>query len=450
MILFGKGRENDKLNLFALLGKELKKQNNQVKMLVFNLSEKYIYTKNNSNIIIVEKKITNEKSLKYTDEEIEDIILYEQKIKKIAKNKLIDIAKKYLKVLEKINENEKIEMCIMWNTSYLFDRALYRFCQKNKIKYFVLENGYFRPFTLSVDKKGANYESSIKEQFEKNKNKIKLDENQLKENLYLNTLEKNYIKRNYNFIIFYTLRIIDKCLYYKQNKFFDISETGLFSHLKKINSLKKIKIDKKELEAEYIFVPFQVENDSQIILNSNNIKKMKDLFEIISNSVEEINKKKNRNLKCIFKTHPVDKNINLDEILKLEKLFKNSKIITEGNTKELIKHSKLVITINSTVGIEALVLGKPVITLGDAFYNINNIATKCENLNKLDKCIILKLNEKINKYEINKFLYYLRFYYFKEINWRKPDQNSIKKLALDMIEYKMENKKNEKNFISNK
>ena len=43
--------------------------------------------------------------------------------------------------------------------------------------------------------------------------------------------------------------------------------------------------------------------------------------------------------------------------------------------KEVLKKAELVITLNSTVGIEALLYGKPVLTLGDAFYNIkgNNI-----------------------------------------------------------------------------
>ena len=36
---------------------------------------------------------------------------------------------------------------------------------------------------------------------------------------------------------------------------------------------------------------------------------------------------------------------------------------------ELIENSKCVITINSTVGMEAMIIGKPILILGDAIYS---------------------------------------------------------------------------------
>ena len=43
-------------------------------------------------------------------------------------------------------------------------------------------------------------------------------------------------------------------------------------------------------------------------------------------------------------------------------------IVTNSNTFELIQNARIVITINSTVGLEALILNKYVIFLGDTFY----------------------------------------------------------------------------------
>ena len=47
------------------------------------------------------------------------------------------------------------------------------------------------------------------------------------------------------------------------------------------------------------------------------------------------------------------------------------------NTQELIEKSAAVVTVNSTVGIEAMLHLKPVITLGDAFYAVPGLVRPC-------------------------------------------------------------------------
>lgn len=44
-------------------------------------------------------------------------------------------------------------------------------------------------------------------------------------------------------------------------------------------------------------------------------------------------------------------------------------VITNANTFNLIENAEYVITINSTVGLEAMICGKKVIILGDAIYS---------------------------------------------------------------------------------
>ena len=84
---------------------------------------------------------------------------------------------------------------------------------------------------------------------------------------------------------------------------------------------------------------------------------------------------------------------------------------SHANTRELIKRSRLVVTINSTVGIESLLYYKPVITLGNAFYNIEGLTFPCQNIKELDLLIEKSINKKINKNLIDKFLFYLKFMY---------------------------------------
>jgi capsular polysaccharide export protein len=48
-------------------------------------------------------------------------------------------------------------------------------------------------------------------------------------------------------------------------------------------------------------------------------------------------------------------------------------------TSDLIKRAELIITVNSTVGLEALVLGKKVLVLGDAHYDIDGVTLRAHS-----------------------------------------------------------------------
>lgn len=50
---------------------------------------------------------------------------------------------------------------------------------------------------------------------------------------------------------------------------------------------------------------------------------------------------------------------------------------------ELVRNAQLVLTITGTVGWEALLLGRPVITFGDVFYNVLDCVRKCKNVEDL-------------------------------------------------------------------
>jgi capsule polysaccharide modification protein KpsS len=160
---------------------------------------------------------------------------------------------------------------------------------------------------------------------------------------------------------------------------------------------------------------------------------MNELCTVVCDAVNKFSKKNSRDLQVAFKLHPADAHLELNEIYKTIKANKAAVFISKGDTKELIKSSQLVITINSTVGIEALMEIKPVVTLGHAFYNIDGIASHCDDFDKLDEVINNAINEGADKNLIEKFLYYLRFDYFKEIHWRNPDKKSLKRLASDIL-----------------
>ncbi len=97
------------------------------------------------------------------------------------------------------------------------------------------------------------------------------------------------------------------------------------------------------------------------------------------------------------------------------KKYPNIKIISHReNTFELIRNAVGVITLSSTVGWEGLILKKPVIVLGDVFYNDTGLTIKIESFSQLEKSIKDLINQKLqypkkdHDYKLAYYLYCLK------------------------------------------
>ncbi len=129
---------------------------------------------------------------------------------------------------------------------------------------------------------------------------------------------------------------------------------------------KKIHViyDSLNLQNEkFIFFPMQVAKDSQIILNSDI-----DLFEALDICA---NKAKKENLLLVVKLHPAENDVNvIREVLKLRRRL-HFKVV-DINTFLLIENAQKIITINSTVALESLIIGKQTEILGRSYYKFLN------------------------------------------------------------------------------
>lgn len=107
----------------------------------------------------------------------------------------------------------------------------------------------------------------------------------------------------------------------------------------------------------YYLFPMQVTADSQVLLNSNVT-----LLDAVKIAME---KSKERGVNLVIKPHPAE----LDNTIydKIQRLYPQA-IIMSGDMKVMIKNADKIITINSTVGLESILLGKQVEFLGKSFY----------------------------------------------------------------------------------
>lgn len=183
--------------------------------------------------------------------------------------------------------------------------------------------------------------------------------------------------------------------------------------------IRKLQGDNINLNREYIFIPLQVNYDSQIIKFSPWINSMQEFFELINNIADKFK------IDFIFKIHPSDRVTDYSNLLKRAK---NNVYFATNPTNELIKHSKAVITINSSVGIESLLFNKKVITLGKAFYNIDGIVKHANNEKELINILKNLENWQIDNKLIKNFLGYLYYEYLIPESWKNPTEKHFNKL----------------------
>lgn len=113
----------------------------------------------------------------------------------------------------------------------------------------------------------------------------------------------------------------------------------------------------------YIFLPFQVSEDTQLLLNSDISN-----VQALEIAAEEARAKGHA---LIAKIHPAENSV--AALRELEAHFARvpneiDLTLSTVSTTELIGESEGVVTINSTVGLESLIIGKPLKVLGRALF----------------------------------------------------------------------------------
>ena len=138
-------------------------------------------------------------------------------------------------------------------------------------------------------------------------------------------------------------------------------------HRRTSQRLSELKTEK----ARYFVFPLQLENDFQIIAYSP----FDSLEEAITQVIQSFARNADANTRLLIKVHPWDPYIkNWKKLIYrlATELGIESRIdyFDGGNLDDIIIGSLGMITVNSTTGIRALQLNSPVMTLGDAIYDV--------------------------------------------------------------------------------
>lgn len=125
-----------------------------------------------------------------------------------------------------------------------------------------------------------------------------------------------------------------------------------------------------ELPPRFIFIPFQDDRDTQVRLFSPWICSMHELFALAERITGETD------WVVVLKEHPSSR----EQYPELHQRCHSRLMFANGNsTQQLIESSALVVSINSTVGLESVLLNKPLLTLGQAFFNVEQVVMHADS-----------------------------------------------------------------------
>ncbi|WP_456386837.1 capsular polysaccharide export protein, LipB/KpsS family [Profundibacter sp.] len=145
--------------------------------------------------------------------------------------------------------------------------------------------------------------------------------------------------------------------------------------------------DIKSLE-DYVFYPMQVNNDE--------VMKLADLpqFEIIREAARMAHSLQQH---IVFKRHPLCTSPIITEIIK-EVIDSAYVHLSVGSVNALLERARAVMVTNSTVGLQALVLGKPVFSFGKSEYDhMTNRLTTSAGLKDVFQCTDAPQSEQVKR-----------------------------------------------------
>lgn len=130
----------------------------------------------------------------------------------------------------------------------------------------------------------------------------------------------------------------------------------------------------------YLFVPLQVPNDSQITLFGGWTRSVPGMIDALSTAATHLPE----GWHLRIKEHPSAK-ISLADELSKAVAQSGGRIVVDNatDTFDLVAQSTAVVTINSSVGLQAFFYDKPVVVLGEAFFALPGLAHRASNADEL-------------------------------------------------------------------
>jgi len=190
--------------------------------------------------------------------------------------------------------------------------------------------------------------------------------------------------------------------------------------------------DDKLLPERYMLFAMQVHNDSQVLLFSPRFHSMEQAVTYVAEELIEYNKRTGDSLRLVVKEHPSDSG--RIDYTALRQSLPDAYFLRTTPISKIIGNAQAVITINSTVGVEALLHLRPVITLGDAFYNVPGVVRHLNDKEDLAEVLVETVGRPVDRDLISRFLYSLRYEYLVPAPPKTTDRDTVSPAAQRILD----------------
>lgn len=126
------------------------------------------------------------------------------------------------------------------------------------------------------------------------------------------------------------------------------------------------------MNGPFLFVPLQVRGDTQIYALGGWIRRIETFIDAVARAAEHLP----AGWRVVFREHPSDKVGNAAQLSRV--VGPRVTVDNTTDTFELVRRSQGVVTVNSSVGLQALLLGRPVLVLGRANYAVPGMVRMAE------------------------------------------------------------------------
>jgi capsular polysaccharide export protein len=239
----------------------------------------------------------------------------------------------------------------------------------------VFEEGYFRPHWVTLEREGTNANSLLPrdpEWFREANKKLRAASDVL-------PFESPFRNRATHDVAYHVAGLLNPIFFAGYRTHSPVTAPLEYAaYVRRFSLLKLIRVREHrrvqaliESNTAYFVLPLQLNGDAQLRDHSN----FADMREVIEYVLHSFAQHAPTDSKIAIKNHPLDMGLmNYHKIISdCEKrlgIEGRTVYLEDGDLVSLVRNSRGVVTVNSTVGLVALEVGCPTITLSDPIYNL--------------------------------------------------------------------------------
>lgn len=187
----------------------------------------------------------------------------------------------------------------------------------------------------------------------------------------------------------------------------------------------------RELRPRFVLLPFQVCQDSQLILHSPVVGgDMRYLLRAVHSALREVAP----DVGLVVKLHPAERSRVLASYRDLPRQYPDVRFTLRHPMHDLLARCAAVVTVNSTAGFEGIVFDRPVVTLGRNFYTAPGLVLPVRRIEDLHSALHDALKLAPDRDRRRGFLRYVYARFLTHGSYRDFSDASFRAVAARMVE----------------